>query len=507
MAASAMPAELPHRQVLTIFSGLLSGLFLAAMDQTIVATALPTIVGELGELNQLSWIVAAYLITTTAVTPLYGKLGDLYGRRVVFQFAIIVFVGGSLLCGASQSMLQLILSRAVQGVGGGGLMALAFTIVGDILPPRQRGRYMGYFSGVFALAGVTGPVLGGFFADHLSWRWIFWINLPIGLVAMVIVTANLRLPLPTADRRINYLGGALLVASVSCVMLVSVWGGDRYAWGSAQIGGIASAAIVLAILFVLRERRAPEPMLPLRLLQNRVVAVAAAIGFVISAAMFVATIFLPLFLQAVVGVSATNSGLAIAPTMAGVTISSVVAGRRMTATGRYKRYLVLGAAITVFVVAALTQLDRDTPAAAVGVAMFGIGLGLGLVFPILNLASQNSVAYSDIGTATSTVRFAQSLGGTFAVAGAGALLTARLASGLTGLGTDLAPAIADTPRQIQSLAEPLRSEVITVMADAISAIFVASLPLVTAAFVFALLMRELPLRETTHTPAPPTLRQ
>jgi len=294
---------------------------------------------------------------------------------------------------------------------------------------------MGYFGGVFALAGVTGPVLGGFFADHLSWRWIFWINLPIGLAAMVVVTANLRLPLPTAQRRVDYLGGALLVASVSCVMLLSVWGGDRYAWGSPEIAGIASAAVGLGILFVWRQRRAPEPMLPLRLLENRVVAVAAAIGFAISAAMFVATIFLPLFLQAVLGVSATNSGLAIAPTMAGVAISSIIAGRRMTATGKYKRYLVLGATITVVVIAALTQLDEETPAVA-------------------------------------------------------------------RLGADIGPAIADNPRQIQALSEPLRSDVITVMASSISTVFAAALPLIVLAFVFALVMRELPLRETTRTAEP-----
>lgn len=501
MTATAPSGELPHRQVLTIFTGLMAGLFLAAIDQTIVATALPTIVGDLGDLSQLSWVVTAYLITATASTPLYGKLGDLYGRRVMFQSAIAIFVGGSLLCGSAPSMVHLILARAVQGVGGGGLMALAFTIVGDILAPRQRGRYMGYFTSVFAFAGVSGPVLGGLFSDHLSWRWIFWINLPIGLAAMLIVTANLRLPLPTVERRIDYLGGALLVASVSCVMLVSVWGGSRYGWSSRQILGLGSAAVVLSAWFLAQERRTPEPMLPLRLLHNPIVAVAAGIGFVISAAMFVATIFMPLFLQAVAGVSATNSGLAIAPTMAGVTISSVTAGRRMTTTGRYKPYLVWGAALCVLAIAALTQLDQRTSTVAIGLAMFVIGLGLGMVFPILNLAAQNAVAYSDIGTATSTVRFAQSLGGTFAVTGAGALLSARLSSGLAALSADIDPArIADSPRQIRALAEPLRSDVIAVLADSVSFVFQAALPLILVAFGLSLVMRDLPLRETTRTP-------
>lgn len=497
VTVTVQPGELPHRQVLTIFSGLLAGLFLAAMDQTIVATALPTIVGELGDLRALSWVVAGYLITSTATTPLYGKFGDLYGRRIVFQFAIIVFIAGSLACGAAQSMLQLVLARAVQGVGGGGLMALAFTIVGDILAPRQRGRYMGYFGAVFALAGVTGPVVGGFFTDHVSWRWIFWINLPIGLVAMAIVMANLRLPLPTATRRIDYLGGVLLVAAVTCVMLVSVWGGNQYAWTSREIIGLGVTAAVLTFLFLLQERTAPEPMLPLRLFANPVVAVATGIGFAISAALFVATIFLPLFLQAVVGVSATNSGLAIAPTMAGVTISSVTAGRRITATGHYRRYLIAGCGLAAVMMATLTQLDENTTAVAIGVAMFAIGLGLGMVFPILNLASQNAVPYAEIGTATSTVRFAQSLGGTLAVAGAGALLAVRLEAGLANVaGVDPAR-VADSPRQIQALPVAVRGEVVAALADAVGAVFVAALPVIVVAFLLSFLMPELPLRETT----------
>ncbi|MGI8794683.1 MAG: MDR family MFS transporter [Acidimicrobiales bacterium] len=500
--------------MLSIFSGLLTGLFLAAMDQTIVATALPTIVGELGDLSQLSWVVTGYLITSTASTPLYGKLGDLYGRRIVFQVAIGVFVVGSLLCGAATSMPQLIGARALQGIGGGGLMAMAFTIVGDILAPRQRGRYMGYFSAVFALAGVAGPVLGGFFVDQLSWRWIFWINLPLGVIAMAVVTRNLRLPMPKVARKVDYLGGALLVTSVTALMFVSVWGGNRFPWRSAPIAGLATAGVVLGIVFVLQERRAPEPMLPLRLFGNPVVRIAVAIGFLISAAMFVSTVFLPLFLQTVVGLSATRSGLYLAPTMLGVTISSVFCGRRMTATGRYKPYLVFGSVVAALMIMALSRIGPSTPGPLIGLAMFGIGIGLGMVFPILNMASQNAVDFTDIGTATSTVRFGQSLGGTFAVAGAGAVLTARLQSHLDRLAADPAFAsvagrldaaeIAGSPDAIRNLSPQLQQAVIEGLSAGVSRVFMLAIPLVVLSAVLAWRIREIPLRTTiVTTPVPP----
>lgn len=495
-----------------MFTGLLTGLFLAAMDQTIVATALPTIVGDLGNLSQLSWVVTAYLITSTVSTPLYGKLGDLYGRRIVFQVAIVIFVSGSLLCAVSGSMTQLIGARALQGIGGGGLMAMAFTIVGDILAPRERGRYMGYFSAVFALAGVAGPVLGGFFVDHLSWQWIFWVNLPLGAIAMAVVTRNLHLPLPKIARSIDYLGGLLLVTSVSALMFVSVWGGERYEWKSPQIIGLGVSAVVLAGLFLLQERRATEPMLPLRLFRNQVVRVAVGVGFMISAALFISTIFLPLFLQSVVGVSATSSGLLIAPTMVGLTMSSIFAGRRMSATGRYKPYLLAGCVVVAVMISSLTQITRTTPGWMVASAMFVIGIGLGMVFPILNMAGQNAVAFTDIGTATSTVRFGQSLGGTLAVAGAGAVLAARLQSHLDSLASDPAFAgvvarldaaeIAGSPQAIRALTPQLRDAVIDGLASGVSLVFLLAVPLVVAAVVLAARIDEVPLRTSITTDAP-----
>lgn len=480
-----------------MFSGLLAGLFLAAMDQTIVATALPTIVGELGDLSQLSFVVTGYLITATAVTPLYGKLGDLFGRRLMYQVAIAVFVAGSVMAGLAGAMWQLVAARAVQGIGGGGLMALAFTIVGDVLAPRQRGRYMGYFSATFALAGVAGPLLGGLFVDHLSWRWIFWVNLPVGAAAFAVVSAVLRLPAPELDRRVDVTGAVLLVAAVTAVMGVSVWGGDTYPWGSPVIIGLGVTAVAGSVAFVLWERRAPEPLLPMRLLANRVVRAAVGIGFMISAAMFVSTVFLPLFLQAVTGVSATSSGLLIAPTMVGVTLSSIVVGRRMTATGRYRRYLIAGCAMAVATVGVLTTLSPATPPGTVGAAMFVIGLGMGAVYPILNMAAQNAVAFADIGTATSTVRFSQSMGGTLVIAAAGALLTARLDAGLSGLGAGLdAGAVASSPERIASLPPELRAGVIAALADAVGAVFWLAVPLVLVALVVATRMPELPLRTT-----------
>jgi EmrB/QacA subfamily drug resistance transporter len=397
-------------------------------------------------------------------------------------------------------MLQLILARALQGIGGGGLMALAFTIVGDILPPRQRGRYMGYFSGVFAFAGVAGPVIGGFFVDHSSWRGAFWINLPLGVIALAVVSANLKLPKRTTNRRIDYLGALLLVSAVSCLMLLSVWGGKQYQWVSPQILGLSVATVALSGLFVARERTAPEPLLPLRLFSNKIVRLSVLIGFLISCCMFTSTIFLPLFLQAVAGVSATNSGLLIAPTMAGVTISSLVAGRRMTATGRYKRYLMVGIVLAAATVGGLSLLRATTPVAVVGLLMFALGLGMGAVFPILNMASQNSVDFADIGTATSTVRFSQSLGGTLAVTMAGAVLAARFRSGLGSLaqGVDV-DKFASSPAQIRALAEPLHGAVLNSLAHAVAFVFLIVFPLILIAVVLSTRLPEIPLRDTITT--------
>ncbi|TAK61256.1 MAG: DHA2 family efflux MFS transporter permease subunit, partial [Dehalococcoidia bacterium] len=330
------PAQLSHREVLIVFSGLMLGMLLAALDQTIVSTALPTIVGDFGGLQHLSWVITAYLLTSTASVPLYGKLSDMYGRKPLFQFAIAVFLIGSFLSGASQSMLQLILFRGVQGLGGGGIMAMAMAIIGDIVSPRERGRYQGYTGAVFAFSSVAGPLLGGIFTDQLSWRWVFYINLPLGILALVVTSVVLKLPYRRLEHPIDYLGSALMVAGVSCLLLVASWGGTEYAWTSTTIIGLAVIGVVLIALFVAQEFRAREPLLPPRLFRVRIFSVSSTIGLIVGATMFGAVAFLPVYLQVVKGVSATSSGLRLVPLMVGVVGTSVMSGRMITNSGRYR---------------------------------------------------------------------------------------------------------------------------------------------------------------------------
>jgi len=495
------PPAMDHRRVLVVLSGLLVGMFLAAVDQTIVATALPTIAGDLGGLDQLSWVVTAYLLTTTACTPLYGKLSDLYGRRLLFQIAIVIFLVGSALSGISQTLWQLVAFRGIQGLGAGGLIAIAFAIIGDVLSPRDRGRYMGYFSAVFALAGVAGPLLGGFAVDHLSWRWIFYVNVPIGLAALVITSSVLHLPIQRRPHQIDYLGAALLVAAVSCVLLVSVWGGNEYAWGSAPIVGLAAAGLVLLVAFLAQERRAAEPILPLRLFRVRTVAVGFTVTALTGGAMFGAVVFLPLFLQVVSGVSATNSGLLLSPLMLSLTVVSIVSGRLISRTGRYRWLAIGGVAILLASMLLLSTIGAGTSHYTVGAFMVLVGAGMGMHMPVLNLSTQNAVPFADLGTATSAVTFSRSLGGAVGVAAFGSVMNARLQDNLAELGLRVSTnsdRLASGPEQIRSLSEPLRSGVVGALADAIASVYLVAVPIVVVALLVCWLLPELPLRQTAH---------
>ena len=397
VAPTLEPTPLTHRQILLVFSGLMTGLLLAALDQTIVATALPTIVGELGGLDHYSWVVTAYLLSSTVSTPLYGKISDIYGRKVVFQTAILIFLAGSLLAGLAQTMLQLVLCRGLQGAGAGGLMAMTFAVVGDVVSPRERGRYTGYLGSVFAFASVVGPLVGGFIVDHVSWRWVFLINLPVGAMALVVTSSVLRLPVMRRSHRIDVEGAFLLVAGVSCLLLTLVWGGTEYPWGSRVIVGLGLAGVVLTLAFVAWESRVSEPILPLRLFGNRIFSVTAGFGFLIGGGMFGGIIFLPLFLQVVTGASATNSGLLMLPLMGGLMTTSITSGRIISRTGRYKVWPVTGMAVAATGMLLLSLMDASTTRLESSVYMLVLGLGIGMVMQVLVLAVQNAVPYADLG--------------------------------------------------------------------------------------------------------------
>ncbi len=425
-------AVLTARQIRLLMFGLMTGMLLAALDQTIVGTALPTIVGELGGINHYSWVVTAYLLASTASTPLYGKMADLYGRRPVFLFSIGTFLVGSLLAGLSQDMTQLIVTRGVQGLGAGGLLTLAFTIISDVVSPRERGRYQGLFGAVFGVSSVAGPLVGGYFAET-DWRWIFYLNVPLAILAIVVCSRVLRLvPFERRRHAVDWLGAALLVAGVSCLLLALSWGGNEYAWGSGVIVALFVAGAVLGLLFVLQEARVAEPILPLRLFRNATFALANSAGFVLGLVMFGSIIFIPLYLQIVKGASPTRSGLLMLPMMAGVIVTSVLTGRAMSRIGRYKWFPVAGSVVLVAGMLLFTRLEVRTSLWVAFGFMVVIGVGLGLCMQSLVLAVQNAVSMRDLGAGTSAATFFRSLGGSFGVAILGAVLSSRLTSELAG---------------------------------------------------------------------------
>lgn len=435
--AAGGPGEHQDKRAVRIAIGALAlGLLLAALDQTIVSTALPTIVSELGGINHLSWVVTAYLLASTAATPLWGKLGDMYGRKRLFQTVIVLFLIGSALCGISQNMPELIAFRALQGLGGGGLIALSMAIVGDIVPPRDRGRYQGVFGAVFGASSVLGPLLGGVFTEQLSWRWVFYINIPIGIVALAVIAAVLHIPVRRTAHRIDYAGMAVVAAAATCLVLVTSLGGTTWAWSSPGIIGLAVAGVVLVAAFVMIERRAEEPVLPPRLFTVRTFVLCAAMSFIIGFAMFGALTYLPTFLQIVHGYSPTLSGVHMIPMVVGLLISSTGSGQIVSRTGHYKVFPIAGTAVTIVGLLLLHQLDENTAVWTMSLFFLVFGLGLGLVMQVLILAVQNSVGYEDLGSATSGTTFFRSIGASFGVSIFGTVfahqLSEKLGSALRG---------------------------------------------------------------------------
>jgi EmrB/QacA subfamily drug resistance transporter len=485
------------------FAGLMLGMLLSALDQTIVATALPTIAGDVGGLAQLSWVVTAYLLAWTALTPLWGKLGDLYGRRGVYLVAIALFLVGSALAGLSESMPMLIACRAIQGAGGGGLIVTAQGLIADVVPPRERGRYQGMFGAVFGVSSVVGPLLGGLFVDHLSWRWVFYVNLPVGVAAMVVTAIALPAVHRRVAARIDYAGTVLVAGGlVALVALVSL-GGSSFPWRSWPSFSLAAAATLLLALFVMVEARAPEPVLPLHLFRNRAFVATAAVGFVVGVALLGTVTYLPLFLQVVSAAGPTESGLRMLPMMAGVLVAATVSGRLITRWGRYRPFPLAGTAVMAVGLFLLSRMDRHTGMLGQSIAMAVLGTGLGLVMQVLVIAVQSAIEYRLLGVATSGLTLFRSIGGAVGAAAFGGLfanvLSSRLA-GVTGVGAAAGGRIA--PDVVQGLPAGVRAAVQDAYAHSLDTVFLAAVPLALVAFALAWLIPQVTLRETARAADP-----
>jgi EmrB/QacA subfamily drug resistance transporter len=506
-------AGFTHQQILVIMSGLMMGMFLAALDQTIVSTALPTIVGDFHSSNLLSWVITAYLLASTASTPLWGKAGDLYGRKRVFQLAIVVFLVASALCGASRNIFELIAFRGLQGIGGGGLLSLAFAIIGDVIPPRERGRYQGYFGAVFGVASVVGPLAGGFAVDSLTWRYIFYINLPLGIAALMVTNRVLRLPVRKREVKIDWWGAILLVAGVSCILLATQLGGTNYPWASWQVVGLFGLGALVLAGFVLREATAPEPILPLGLFRLQIFTVANIIAFVSGVAMFGALAFLPQYLQLVHGVSATASGLLLLPLLVGLLTMSISSGLYISRTGRYRWFPLAGTIGVTIGLVLLSRLGAHTSLGVVSLYVLVFGLGLGLFMQVLVLVVQNAVPMKQMGVATSSVTFFRSMGGAIGASALGAVLTAGIATefprflppaALAGGGNKVSELI-QSPKALDALKitnPALHEGIIQAYSHAIDRLFLVAVPVSVLSIIAALFINQVQLRASNT--APPT---
>ncbi|MEV0805855.1 MDR family MFS transporter [Micromonospora sp. NPDC050200] len=509
MSQESQTAARPNVRV--VLFGLMIAMMLAMLDNMIVSTALPRIVGEFGGVNHFTWVVTAYVLGTTVSTPIWGKLGDLYGRKAVFLTSVVIFLVGSALCGMSGSailggandgMVELIAFRAVQGLGAGGLMVGVMAIIGDLVPPRERGRYQGMIAGIMAIAMVAGPLVGGFITDHLSWRWAFYVNLPLGGVALVVLATTMHLPKYRTEHKIDWLGAALLSVGITSIVLVTTWGGNEYDWVSPQILGLAVLAAVALVAFAFVERRVPEPILPLGLFANRNFALISVIGFLLGFAMFGAMNFLPLYQQTVQGATATNSGLLLLPLMFGMLVVSLVVGRAITRTGRYRMFPIVGGVVMAAGMVLLSRLDVDTGKAESSLYMIVLGVGMGFLMQTSMLIAQNSVEQKDLGAASGAATFFRSIGGSFGISLFGAIFANRLAasaagsafSGGTGEGRGM------DLEKLKELPDQARELVLGGLSDAISHVFLWAVLFTIAVPVLAWFIKEVPLRSSNDAP-------